>query len=75
MKIDARRIGRTLADKRRAAGLTQAEVAARLGVTPARLTHWETACRGCAPSLRTLARLAEVYGTTIDDLLRTQPKE
>lgn len=73
--IHAQRIGRNLAAARHRAGLTQEQVAKRLRLTRARLTHWETAWNGCAPSLRTLAKLADIYGTTIDDLLRTQPEE
>lgn len=75
MNIDAKGIGRNLARARAAAGMTQADVALQLGITRARLTQWETAWQGYAPSLRTLARLADVYQTTIDELLRTQTKE
>lgn len=53
-------IARTIRDARRAAGLTQAELAARAGTSQATLSAYERGRK--APSLRTLDRLLRASG-------------
>lgn len=57
----------TLADLRRNAGLTQLDVAFKVGVTTGRIGDWE---RGrMMPSTRYLRPLAEALGVTIDEVV------
>lgn len=65
------RLGRNLAARRRALGLTQAEVAERLGVDTETLSRFERGKH--VPSLLTLERLAETLGSTCADLLDEVP--
>ena len=56
-----------LATLRKKQGLTQEELAARLGVTTSAVGNWEAGLR--RPRYESLRRLAEVLGVSIDDLL------
>lgn len=49
------------------AGLSQAALAAKLGVPRNRITAWEL--RRAEPSFSTLARLALLFGVSVDELL------
>lgn len=53
---------------RKAAGLTQIQAAQLLGVTDATISQWENG--ETKPKTSRLAKVAEVYGCTIDELLR-----
>ena len=52
---------------REAAGLTQIELSARVGVTQAALSAWEIGM--AMPSLTNTVRLADALGISIDELL------
>ena len=65
--MDAKKMGEFLAALRKADGLTQQEVADRLGVTAKAVSKWETG--GGFPDIGTLPALAELFGVTIDELL------
>lgn len=52
---------------REAAGLTQIELSARVGVTQAALSMWELGT--AIPSLPNTVRLADALDTSIDELL------
>lgn len=52
---------------REAAGLSVAESARRLGVTPSAVCQWESG--ETFPDGRRLPEIAKVYGTTVDALL------
>ena len=58
----------TLAELRKRAGLTQMELASRIGTTPAKISGWES--RGVTPSTRYLAGLAAALGVSADELLQ-----
>ena len=58
----------TLAELRRRAGLTQMELASKIGTTPAKVSGWES--RGVTPSTKYLAGLAAALGISADELLR-----
>jgi transcriptional regulator with XRE-family HTH domain len=51
---------------RLAAGMTQAELAARLGAHQSSVSGWE---RGLMPRATRLAQIAEILGTTVEYLL------
>lgn len=48
-------------------GFTQAELAAKLNVSTASISQWETGITH--PTVRKLKPLAEALGTTVDELL------
>ena len=52
---------------RKQAGLTQAQVAAAVGVVPSSVSLWEHG--KFMPTVRRLRKLAELYGVTADELL------
>lgn len=52
---------------RKRAGLTQIEVAEKLGVTPAAVCMWESG--KAKPRANLLPVLAKLYGCTIDELM------
>lgn len=60
-------LGKYLKDKREAAGLSQKEVADRLGyTTPQFVSNWE---RGVSqPPLKTLKKIGEMYKVSSDEL-------
>ena len=60
-------LGSTLNALRRAAGLTQGDVAAQLGVGRSAYAYYETG--GSVPNLKTLGKLATIFGVTTDYLL------
>ena len=60
----------SFAKARESAGLTIAESARRLSVTPAAICQWENG--DTFPEGRRLAKIAEVYGCTVDELIREE---
>ncbi|MBI3346513.1 MAG: helix-turn-helix transcriptional regulator [Burkholderiales bacterium] len=67
------RLGRNLATRRKALGLTQAGVAERLGVDTETLSRFERGKH--VPSLMTLERLAAILGSTCAELLEEHVPE
>jgi len=66
--ISIEKLGSRIADKRRERGLTQNQIADRMGVTPQAVSKWE---RGLAcPDIAFLDDLADLLGMSIDALLR-----
>lgn len=63
-------IGKTISDFRRSKGLTQDEVASRLGVSAQAVSKWENDIS--YPDISLLAPLAELLGVSIDELLSVQ---
>ena len=62
-------VGGRLRTARRAAGLTQKQLAEKLGVESITVSRWE---RGVtSPSLPRLRRIAEITETTVSDLVRS----
>lgn len=55
---------------RKAKGLTQLQVAERIGVTKAMISAYETAAK--APSIEILLHLAGLYGVTVDYLVSVE---
>lgn len=66
--ISVEKLGVRIAYLRRTRGLTQTQIANRLGVTPQAVSKWE---RGLAcPDLVCLDELSDLLGISIDALLR-----
>ncbi|MCD7755860.1 MAG: helix-turn-helix domain-containing protein [Firmicutes bacterium] len=64
-------LGKRIARHRRALGMTQDQLAEKLGVTAQAVSKWEND-QSC-PDIATLPRLAEIFGTSVDALLGRAP--
>lgn len=73
MVAEDRLARRLLAVLRMKKGLTQAEVAAALGVSSVVFSRYETGKR--QPSIDTLIQMADIFGVTVDYLLGRQDIE
>lgn len=60
------RLSQNILKQRKAANLTQEQLAAELGVTPQSVSNWE---RGGAPDISLLPVLANFFSVTIDELM------
>ena len=65
--------GEFLAALRKANGLTQQEVAEKLNISDRTLSSWETG--RTAPDLLSLPELADLYGVTVDEILRGEKRQ
>lgn len=61
--LERRELARQLADRRRAAGLTQVEIARRMGTSQGQVTRFES---GADTRLSTVARYAAALGVKVD---------
>ena len=59
-------LGKKIRQLRFKAGLTQEQLAEKLGIGPQAVSKWENAV--ATPDITTLPLLAEVFGVSIDDL-------
>lgn len=59
----------TLADLRKKAGLSQAELAIRIGVTQMAVSHWESGRR--RPGLQALVRMGDLFDMRPCDVFDT----
>ncbi len=60
-------LGKRISELRKAAGLTQEELAGKFGVSPQAVSKWE--CDTSCPHIMMLPQLAEILGVTVDELL------
>lgn len=60
----------SLLTARRNAGLSQVEVAKKLGITDAAVSMWENG--KTYPRTAFLSKLAQIYGCTVDEMLADQ---
>lgn len=54
-------------DLREAKGLTQEQVAQKLGVTQGTIAHWESGAR--TPTLTNMVKIADVLGVSLDEAM------
>ena len=66
-------LGEKLTQARKAGGLTQADIAARLSVSRQAVSRWESG--QSKPSTEKLLALGELYGVSIDQLLNARNSE
>ena len=66
-------IGKNIAKYRKAKGLTQEELGAKLGVTNQSVSKWESA--QCCPDIQLLPAIAKVFDVSVDELLGYRPTE
>lgn len=66
-------IAKRLYEYRRAAGLSQEQVAEKVGVSRQAVSKWE--CAESTPDTENLIALAVLYGVTVDELLFADPEE
>ena len=67
------KINEQISQLRRQAGMTQEELASKLGVTNQAVSKWESA--QCCPDIALLPDIARLFGLTIDELLTGSPAE
>jgi transcriptional regulator with XRE-family HTH domain len=70
-KKDRPPLGLRLTELRQAAGLTQAQLAERIGVHSSNIGFWELS--GTPPRGEVLPKLAHVLGVSVDELLGVTP--
>ena len=66
-------LGKQISTRRKALGLTQDQLAEKLGVTAQAVSKWEND-QSC-PDITTLPRLAEIFGISVDTLLGRTEQE
>ena len=64
-------LGQRLTELRQAAGLTQAQLAERIGVHPSNIGFWELS--GTPPRGEVLPKLADALSATVDEILGVTP--
>lgn len=61
-------MGQIIAAKRKELGMTQMELAERMGVTDKAVSKWERDLS--YPDVNSLPKLAEIFGMTVDQLMQ-----
>lgn len=64
-------IGERIKHHRKRLGMTQEQLAERMGVTPQAVSKWET--NQSCPDISALPQLAELFGISVDELLGKEP--
>ena len=68
--LDQKLFGEKLRNHRKRIGMTQDEVAGKIGVSPQAISKWESG--DCLPDCFNLKSISDVYGVSADILLETQ---
>ncbi len=63
-------LGNNIYERRKAKGLTQEELAAKLGVSPQAVSKWENNLS--CPDIMLLPEISKIFGVTVDELLSTE---
>ena len=66
-------LGNYIAELRKKNGMTQAELAEKLGITDKAVSKWERDLS--CPDIALLPRIAEIFGLSVDELMRSKPDE
>lgn len=69
--MDAKTLGKKIAQLRKDAGLTQVELAEKLMVSDKAVSKWEVG--GCFPDMEQIQNLTKTFGVTYDELLGDKP--
>lgn len=64
-------MGMMIAALRKEQGMTQLELAEKMGVTDKAVSKWERDLS--CPDISTLPKLAEIFGISVDDLMQVKP--
>ena len=64
-------MGRMIAAKRKELGITQMELADKMGVTDKAVSKWERSLS--YPDISSLPKLAEILGMSVDELMQVKP--
>lgn len=65
-------LGMVIAELRKSQGMTQLELAEKMGVTDKAVSKWERDLS--CPDIHSLPALAEILGVSVDELIRSNPK-
>lgn len=68
--MEKRTMGLTIASLRREKKMTQAELAAKMGVTDKAVSKWERELS--CPDVKSLPKLAEILGISIEELMQAE---
>ena len=66
-------IGEIISSLRKEKGMTQNELAEKMNVTDKAVSKWERNLS--CPDVNSIPKLAEILGTTVEELLNAQPKK
>ena len=69
----SRNIGEIISSLRKEKGMTQNELAEKMNVTDKAVSKWERNLS--CPDVNSIPKLAEILGTTVEELLNAQPKK
>ena len=69
--MDNLKLNDTICFYRKKQGLTQEELAQRLGVTNQSVSKWESA--QCCPDISLIPKLADIFDVSIDELFGREP--
>ena len=64
-------LGNRISEKRKEKGLTQEELAVRLGVSPQAVSKWENNLS--CPDISLLPAISKIFGISVDELLGVEP--
>ena len=69
--MEKQTLGMTIASLRKARGMTQSDLAEKMGVTDKAVSKWERDL--CCPDINSFPKLADVFGTSVDELMQFKP--
>ncbi|MBR5562247.1 MAG: helix-turn-helix transcriptional regulator [Clostridia bacterium] len=64
-------LGNNIYGRRKAMGMTQDDIAARLGVSPQAVSKWENNLS--CPDISLLPEISKIFGVSVDELLKDEP--
>ncbi len=66
-------LGNNIYGRRKAMGMTQDDLAAKLGVSPQAVSKWENNLS--CPDISLLPEISKIFGVSVDELLKVEPSE